>query len=87
MISRVLLDLEKPFEVRPVYRLVITFQEAVGDVLHAESLLCHWLNIIELLTLDADACKIDVLQYKQALEEIKLLSSKNNLPKDYLQLS
>lgn len=37
MVSRVLLDLNRSSDVRPVYALVVTFREAVGSVLQADS--------------------------------------------------
>lgn len=46
MLSRVLLDLGRSSEVRQIYALVMTFREAVGDVLSKDAELAHWLNIV-----------------------------------------
>jgi hypothetical protein len=46
MVSRVLLDLNRSAEVRPVYALAVTFREAVGVVLPDDCELAHWLNVL-----------------------------------------
>ena len=67
---------------------MVSCREAVGDVLSLESELCHWLNIVELLTLDVDCCKIDVTHYKHSLEEIFCICEKiSSSAKEYIELA
>lgn len=84
MVSRVLLDLSQSAEVRQVYPLVVTFREAMGEVLPREVELAHWLNLLELYELDVDSRSIDLTEYRRAMHQIESLCSKAPPPQGYL---
>ena len=53
LISRVLIDVGRIMEVRPVYKMVVTFHGAIGKrALPGDSEIAHWMNMLELICLE-----------------------------------
>ena len=88
LISRVLIDVGRIMEVRPVYKMVVTFHGAIGKrALPGDSEIAHWINMLELMCLEGENREIDVEYLIDIVKQLNFLFQREkNAPHGYQEL-